>query len=69
MRRNTAIVHPVAEALFDGPAADTRLDNLTSLEQCVTDPQACSLCQHEISEGVRNASVFKSRQEHPLAGG
>ena len=36
------------------------------LEQCMTnDPQACSLCQHENREGVRNASDFESRQEHP----
>ena len=43
---------------------------LTSLEQCMTiDPHACSLCQHEISEGVRNASDLESRQEHPLAAG
>ena len=33
------------------------------------DPQACSLRQHENNEGVRNASNFDFRQEHPLAGG
>ena len=61
IRHAAQLLSTLSRRLCSAALLQTQADGL---EQCMTiDPHACSLCQHEISEGVRNASDFESRQE------
>ena len=67
-RHATQLLFTLSQRLCSAALLETQADRPRTVHD---DRSSCSLCQHEIREGVRNASDFESPQEHPgpLAGG